>query len=378
MKPFLLLLLLTLSGLCYAQSEFAPNDNGGKSTWSVAASWSHGRIIKHNSRFKPIVTESSSVWELYVGRHLAGKKSWHERLNYPIVGMAFVYADLGDTAIFGKGFGMMATAMFQTRFKKWHINYRLGTGLGYLSRFYHPVTNSTQNAIGSHVNNVTQVMLGVAYHIKPQLQASLLFNFTHFSNGRTQTPNLGINIPALGIGLYYQPQMPKYRTDTLGKVQNNLSKRIHFGIKIGQGVQEWDEFGGPKYPISVNQLYIAKRVSPQWQLHLGVESSYYWSNHYIGIIHGIYTPETAYKAALKISPYLGAELFLGKVSLYASVGGYVYNKAFVRGNVPTKLGLQYYISPTDRRVGRQWYVGVYLKSHFAVADYTELGMGYLF
>lgn len=389
MNYFLFILCLFPYYCLYAQEEVIANlavlDKGGnklgKSGWSVSASWSHGRIVKHNERFKPIVRESSDVWELNFARHLAGNKAWHERLNYPVAGISLLYADLGDTAIFGKGFGVLASVLFQTRFKHWAINYRLGTGLGYLTRFYHPITNSTQNAIGSHVNNVTQLSLGGEYRLSATWRAIFSLSFTHFSNGRTQTPNLGINIPAYGFGLRYlidSPHYSKLDSSTTLPALPILDKRVHIGIKLGQGIQEWDEFGGPKYPIHVCQLFAAKRLNAQWQLHLGIETDYYWSNHYIGISQGLFTSADIYKAGLKVSPYIGAELFLGRVSIYASVGGYAYNKVFVRGSLPTKFGLQYYFTPTDKRVGRQLYIGAYLKSHIAVADFTELGIGYLF
>lgn len=374
------LILLLISCLCNSTTLAAQTTSSttGNNGWSVSASWAHGRIVRHNSHFLPQVTEPSDVWELHWARHSGGRKQWHQRLNYPVFGFGLLHARLGNSDIFGNAYGVLSSVMFQTRFAKWNINYRIGTGLAYLTRFYHPITNNTNNVIGSPINNVTQVMAGIEYHLSTQWHTTASVSFTHFSNGRTQTPNLGINVPAYGLGLRYIPQLPKYHADTNRLNSAHLDHRWHIALKIGQGIQEVEQPGGPKYSVYVCQLYTANRLSPQWQLHAGIEANYYSANYYLGISQGLYTAQEASATALKIIPYVAGELLLGRVSLYGGLGIYAYSKGLKRGFLPTKIGVQYYLTPADRRIGQQLYIGVYLKSHLSVADYTELGLGYLF
>ena len=349
--------------------------------WSVAATWAHGRIIRHNKRFRPEVTESSDVWELNLSRHLSGKRAWQMRLGYPVAGISLLYARMGNANIFGNAYGALLSVMFQSRWRNFALQYRLGTGLAHVTQHYHPVANPTNNVIGSHVNNVTQAQIAAQYNPHPRWGLSALLSFTHFSNGRTQTPNLGINIGAYGLGLRYMLQNPtlasRTAADSVGSPRYN--RRWHIGLTLGQGIQEADQPGGAKFGVYVGRIYVAKRISSQWQLHAGLAADYYTLYDYLGTAQGLYLPNESAARALKIMPYAAGELLLGRVSLYGSLGVYAYNRAFRRGSVATKIGLQYYpLQTTDRRSNKQLYIGVYLKSHLAVADYTELGLGYLF
>ncbi len=376
--------LISLSLACQAQtSDNLPPSivNKPADAWSVAANWAYGRIIRHNKRFRPEVTESSDVWELNLSRHLSGKRAWQMRLGYPVAGISLLYARMGNADIFGNAYGALLSVMFQSRWRNFALQYRLGTGLAYVTKHYHPVSNPTNNVIGSHVNNVTQAQIAAQYNPHPRWGVSALLSFTHFSNGRTQTPNLGINIGAYGLGLRYMLQNPtlasRTAADSVGSPRYN--RRWHLGLTLGQGIQEADQAGGPKFGVYVGRIYVAKRISLQWQLHAGLAVDYYTLYAYLGVAQGLYSPDEAAAHALKITPYVAGELLLGRVSLYGSLGVYAYNRAFRRGNIPTKIGLQYYpLQTTDRRTNKQLYVGVYLKSLLAVADYTELGLGYVF
>ncbi len=346
--------------------------------YSVSVIGSYGKIFKHTQRFEPTITEPSQVYELYLGRHTAGKRLWEELIGYPVVGLSLIHARFGDADIFGQALGLMPSLAFQTRRKHWSLNYRIGIGLAYLNNPYDLFNNPTNNVIGSNWNNITQLAVFAEGNLHPKWHLIGMFSFTHFSNGRTQAPNLGINVPAVGLGLRYLPQPPTIKTARIPRDSlPQYDHKFHAGLKIGHGFTDGEPVGGPKYPVYVLQAYVAKRVATQWQLLAGIESNYYASIYYYNINQGNWAGQEA-KRAFKIAPYIGGELFMGRFSFVGTAGYYAYNPDFTRGIVPTKIGLQYYAFPTYTRVGRQLYWGIYLKAHFSVADYVEVGMGYTF
>lgn len=382
--------ILFLEGLfieIYAQqpsSAALNNDNDNTTTetaiggYSVSMLGSYGKIFKHTKRFGPTVTEPSQVYELYLGKHTNGKHIWEGLLHYPVIGLSFIHARFGNSAIFGQAFGLMPSLAFQTRRKHWSLNYRIGIGMAYLNKPYDAIQNPSNNVIGSNWNNITQLALFAEGNLHPNWRLLGMLSFTHFSNGRTQAPNLGINVPAAGLGLrYIMPQKSVVLATPKDSSTQHYSRKIHAGLKLGHGFTDGEPMGGPKYPVYVAQVYLTKRIATQWQLLAGIETNYYASIYYYNINQGNWAGQEAVRA-LKVAPYIGGELFMGRVSFVGTAGFYAYNPDFKRGIVPTKIGLQYYARPTYHRVGGQLYWGVYLKAHFSVADYVEVGMGYTF
>ncbi|MCB0409779.1 MAG: acyloxyacyl hydrolase, partial [Flavobacteriales bacterium] len=62
-------------------------------------------------------------------------------------------------------------------------------------------------------------------------------------------------------------------------------------------------------------------------------------------------------------------LSMGKLDLLFQVGGYAYTAYEDNGYIYSKLGSRYYL--TDKL-----FVNLALKTHFAVADFIEYGVGY--
>lgn len=378
--PFSLLLITLLLFHCSnstAQTFSKQQSELSYTTWGMTGGFHRGTIFKHTPNFMPTVTESSTIYEVSVLQHTTGKQRWHQLYNYPSIHYAFLHARFGDEEVFGQAYGFLPSLYFYTRTKHLNIEYRIGVGLAYLNRPFHPLTNATNNVIGSKLNNVTTFGLGLTWKIHPQWQLSGNLSFTHFSNAGVQNPNLGINVPAYGASFRYYPKavLPKtyYQRDTLTK----LRKPIRLGIKLGMGVNENVALNGPKHPIYIGNIFLQKRLSWRGKLQLGVEINYYdVLYHYI--VTQVAFLENEIIKATKVAPYIGYELLLGRLSMVAQLGYYIHNPFSPRGNIPTKLGLQYHLFPNYERVGKNLFVGIYLKTHFGDADYLEMGLGYVF
>lgn len=341
----------------------------------------YGSIYKHTPKFLPEITEKSMIYELSFSKQRSGQRAWEAANNYPITGWSFLYADYGNKAIFGQAIGLMPTISFLTRLERWRLNfhYRVGVGAAYISRFYHPSDNPTNNVIGSHINNVTMFMLGIEWEMYSQFYLLANTSFTHFSNGTVNTPNLGINIPATGLTLKYFPQKNNRTFEPQKQDYSELflAKKIAFNLKIGLGFHELDRPNGPLFNIYTFAPFLTKNISFASQIQLGLEVNYYESIYHF-ILNQVAFLDNQQRRAFKVAGFVGYEFLFGRITAPIQVGYYAYNPFFQDFDLYFKLGLQAYLYPTDTRFHKNLFVGIYLKSHFAQADYVELGLGWKF
>ncbi len=346
-------------------------------TGQLAVEWGikYGRIIRHNARFLPDVTENSVLYEFGISKQTTGKKLWQQTHNYPIVGVSVVYARYGDKAIFGEAIGLLPHLSLLTRRPKFNLHYRIGAGLSYITRPFDRITNTQNNVIGSHINNITMFQFGFEWKWSAQLRLLATASFTHFSNAKVQAPNLGINIPAAGLSLKYFPKPPseQFQRDSLPK----FKKKLRFNTLLGYGFQEFDRAGGPRYPVYIFTPYFSKRINIKGQLTFGMDVNYYMRIYHFVLNQVAFQDNEALKA-LKIAPFVGYEFYFGRLSATTQIGHYIYNPFLQDVNIFAKLGLQLYLHPTYQKFDNQLFVGVYLKSHFAKADFLQIGLGYVF
>ena len=148
----------------------------------------YGKIFKHTPLFKPEVNELTGLYELTASVNTGGGRLWHQLHGYPIFGLSFIHARYGDAHVFGKGYALVPSLTFLTRTRHINLHYKLGLGIAYLNKPYHRISNPENNVIGSHLNNATMFVLGLEWKILPQLRLMGTLSFTHFSNGKVQSP----------------------------------------------------------------------------------------------------------------------------------------------------------------------------------------------
>ena len=83
------------------------------------------------------------------------------------------------------------------------INLFVGIGSAYISKPFNYQTNYLNIAIGLHINMYANINLEAQIRM-PHFIFYTDFGITHFSNGGTKHPNLGLNIPAISMGVKYK------------------------------------------------------------------------------------------------------------------------------------------------------------------------------
>ena len=127
-----------------------------------------GKVIKHSPKFTaPIPSLSEAldmnfIWQTY------GKKPWHQRRNFPLIGVGVTYTNYGNNAVFGQCVGIYPNLQIPLlRRGNWEWTFRLGDGLGYVTRKYQTTApvDTINTAIGTHIDDFAIFMMDLRYHI---------------------------------------------------------------------------------------------------------------------------------------------------------------------------------------------------------------------
>lgn len=372
-----MLLLFATNGQAQ-KAEIKSTQKTKNEFWAIETGLKTGKIFKHTPHFQPDVTERSFLYEVSIIKSTNGKKLWHQLYNYPELGLSFLYGQFGDQETFGRGVGILPSIRMIQRYRKFKIHYHLGIGLAHVSRPFNAVTNPTNNVIGSKFNNLTMLQIALAYQISKQWQLLGTLSFTHYSNAKVQTPNLGINIPALGINLRYSPNGTPEKNQLISQEKNPLVKRpLKFNLKLGHAFVEDGKPGGPRYSVLIGNIFLSKRISIASQIQGGIEANYYQFIYHFIHNQAAFTNKERLRAS-KVAVFGGYEVLFGRVSGVAQLGVYVYDPFLKKAFFYAKIGLQAYLKPTYQQQDKQWYGAIFLKTHYATADYVEMAIGYRF
>ncbi|HMG15389.1 MAG TPA: acyloxyacyl hydrolase [Saprospiraceae bacterium] len=345
--------------------------------WAIAPTIYYGKILKHSPKIAYQIPSSSTGISCNIIYKTYGKENWHEWQNYPGLGVNLGYFNFGNDEILGKAYSFLPNIYLRlNKSDKFSINFSVGTGIAYLSKHFSFIDNETNNAIGSYINNISSFQFDGKYKLNRHLSIAAGFGLTHFSNGASKIPNLGINLAAFSLGAVYIP-LPVDRKDyipagELSKPKRRLGLTAHGDIAfIEQGVA-----GGPKYPIyiaSVGVTYAFTRVN---HFILGAEYENNKADYYFLLNSTEASTEAeAYKYSSRYLVFLADEFFFWPFSMVLQAGTYVDgDPKYPISKIYTKLSTRYYLPAFGQETPRL-YLGIQLKAHKFTAEYISLGLG---
>ena len=361
---------------CQGKKNLPNNDN--KILFELNAY--SGKIFKHSPKFLPNVTEYSFGFELSASYKTFGNKKWHRALNYPEIGISYVQTHFGDRKIFGNTYGFVPFVKFNIfRIKPLYFYASLGSGLGYITKSYHPEKNPTNNVIGSKINSLIQFKMGFDIHLTKEVDLVLAAAFTHYSNSAIQSPNLGINLPSLNIGAVYKPKQfntvynkeePKYSETFKERRKNEYAFKFSLGVKDR-------EIWGAKFPIYSVAFQYGRYIGYANKLIAGTIVSFDQYEYDFQKEREIHVENNQIAEAMDFSLYGGYEMMLGNVGINFIVGAYLYDNAFKGAPVWAKPGVTYYFTEFGKAKHRP-FVGVNIKTHYFIAQYVEVHTGIAF
>jgi len=344
--------------------------------YNIGYQQSFGAIIKHSSNFIPKVNGITSFYEgTYTSRFLK-PKAWKVHHHFPELKISALYARYANRQVFGDSYNALIGLNYIKAHNKWKRNFSYQFGINYSSKPYNKVTNPTNNIIGSKLNLTLKLAYGLEYFINQNLSVGLNAVLMHHSNGSAQTPNLGINVAAVGVELKWYQQRKPFSINDL--TDSQLKKPHQFGVAVAYARQERVKpFNGPKYAVYGLQLFGLKRLSNLWQFNYGLNFDYRTTLAQAYKNYDSYGRNLFFKV-MRWQPFIGAELLYGNFGLSASVGFYPVSNNAISTRIPTTIGANYYFKNLDKVPDNNVRLSLVLKTHFSVAEYIAFMVGYVF
>lgn len=343
--------------------------NSPRRDYVVSAQGHVGYIISHRATMSHLVKGHVFGAELNYIYPTCGEKCWQQTHKYPELGVSFLHLDLANPEQLGTMeclYPYLNLRMNKAR-KKIAWNMRVGIGLAYVTKPFHPITNHKNNAIGSHLNGFVNLRLNMVAMLSKSLRLDAGLGLAHASNGAVKTPNLGLNIPSINLGLGYvfgNKEKKLIRDSVIAPAQ----KKWHPSLILVAGVKEIDP-GGREYLSYGLMMNMYRTLSHKNKMGGGLELSYNQATKQYWAQDSVFTDNPA--DMMKMGVKYSYSFNIDRLSLPIDFGYYFYNKLPNDDMFFHRIGIRYMI-------GKHFIANVTLLTHWARADYFEWGIGYEF
>ena len=330
--------------------------------WGVEARYKLGFLAAHRGVMGHLATEHAMAGELTWFNQTKGSRQWHESAGFPITGVTLFGGTVGNRELLGSywgAYGFIELPFVRTR--GFEFSGKLGSGLGYGTKVFDQELNPKNVAMSSHINAL--ICVGLKSSIRFERNSITLgVDMTHFSNGASKVPNLGVNLPYLSVGYARVVRMKQF--DSIPSANVVPLKKWLINLTGIISLKEVFPTEGPKYPVyalnSSMRWFSRPKVGMEYGLDLISKQS----------IMG-YRPEIVKSQwdIFQIGLYGAYLLPLDRFHFALGMGVYVKDKYQPEDFLYHRISMRYYL-----KNGLNLNVG--LKSPWARADYVEWGLGY--
>ena len=336
-------------------------------SWLLSARAHYGFIMAHRPTIVHLQQKHVRGFEIELAKPLKGDEEWQQPYQLPLFSIAYQYFDLGNQEELGNGHTIFPRIIFPLNKNHWlRSSLSAGVGIGYIEKIFHRYDNYKNTAIGSHLNAVVNFSYDFRIKVSASTQANAGISFTHFSNGATRPPNLGINIPTLHAGFSWYLGRPLPRTFAPA---SPVKKEIFHKLGIGAGIKgvETDQ-GIEKYGVTVFSYSLNKIISHKSRLSLGLDGFYDGTLPYK--LENLNKEPVSASVAYRIGINAGYELSAGRISMLLKNGVYLVDQYKEDGAYYIIVGVEY-------KFTKHLFAAYYLKTHYGKADFFEYAIGYI-
>ncbi len=297
-----------------------------------------------------------------------GKDYWEKLYRYPRQGVGFSYWSLGNNQVFGKAYVLYTfiNIPFFKPSEKFSFNYQISCGGAYLPKIFDIYEDHLDRAIGSHTNIYIHLGIDGKIMLSPSCGLVIEAGATHLSNGKTRSPNYGINAGSFSLGLNYlfdnkgatikDPEIPGF------------NKRYVQSVICSAGTKVYDNLSGKKYFVSSVSYNLERIISHKRKIGLGADLSFDGSiSEALASEDG--TPEKQFDKLIRFGLHASYTIRYKQLIMGIQIGHYLYSKYTVITPFYNKISLQYLIN-------KNLFGSISIKSHMAKADCLEYGIGY--
>lgn len=356
------------------------------------------QIEAKKPRFKTLEVRAHTGGHLYTGQSLAselesgygafeirlawqgrGEDHWSGQLAYPSYGVGFYSGFIGDPKVFGNPNALFGFLNFPvSRASKRNVfAIEPAVGLTYNLEPFDSETNPINDAIGARFAVYFNVNFGWAYKWTRQMDITYGVDFTHFSNGRSYTPNYGLNMFGVNLGLRYHYNTANNRGlkdfngvnrfasrfDRPNRIKNKpVAQNNGINIYTALGTVQTDEGAGTnvRYTAFSGVLDYQYRFNQVHGVTAGLD--YFFD----GSLEERFPNDPSRRHLLGI--HGGYDFMFWRFGLMMHVGTYISSN---QGKSPlySRIAVRYDIN--------DWlFTQMGLKTEQAIADWVEFGVGF--
>lgn len=333
--------------------------------WGIEARAKYGFLLGHRVVMGHIAQNHTYAAELSFVYRPNGEKEWHKYYKYPDISINLYFGNVGNAAILGNYLGVYSSISFPfVAREKFRLSGKIGSGIGYSPKVYDEVFNKKNSAISSHINALINLGIDARTYFKNNwIQFGI--DLTHFSNGATKVPNLGINIPQISLGygrfIHYNKEH-----STVEKPSYLPQRRLLFGVTAVGSFKQVFPTNGKTYPIFALNFHTRMFMKPRvgWEVAFDIMSNQ--------AIFGYRTEvKKTQSKILQLGMFAGYLLPLNNFHFVLGMGVYVRDFYKPEEMFYHRVGMRYYLKSGV-------HFQLQLKSHWGKADYVEWGVGYTF
>jgi len=325
-----------------------------------------GFLIAHRSLMAHLPVAPAVASEFSYVHQTKNEKEWHHAYRQPLIGGTLFYGSVGNNQILGRFLGMYGFVELPIIKKNnYRLDFRFGTGLGYTNKPYDAVQNPDNVAIGSKVNAMMCFALKQSYRIK-NYGLTFGIDMTHFSNASFQMPNLGINVPYLSLGVQRFFDSNTNTKPHFKQKAEQQKQALSYGASLIYSQKEMRPVGVGRFPVYAANVFARKYFGPKAGLEVSLDVIYK-----MGLLQHPSYPQAAGLDPLQLGLFVGYVQPFDKLHFVYGTGFYLRDVLQPDNAFYIRLGTRYAFTPKLE--------GMFtLKTHYAKADYMELGLMYHF
>ena len=334
----------------------------------------YGWTLDHHIEITPY-KRHYPAYEISLLKATYGRTRWEYMYNYPLIGISYWYSDLGKTKPLGSAHAIFPYINFPLLNKKgFNIYFRLGVGLGYLTRKYDRYDNFENLAIGSHLNGAVNLLFEARWRMGSRFMAAIGVSLMHFSNGSIKQPNYGLNMPGANLAFAYRlsrenPYERKKLLPELYPFEFDGKKFLQLDFNAALGIKDLQATlgNGNQFIVAVIYGNLLWPVSFKSRLGFGFDISYDGSDVKLLEVRG--NPPEHKISIVKTGISGGYELAFSRMAIMLNLGINLSGADKSDGYVYEKLALRYGIT-------KSLFGSLTLKALYGKADFLTLGVGY--
>ncbi len=344
----------------------------------INGSVQYGFLWTHRYNMGHLVKKHITAFELDISRSGAEEQACSQPFHYPWTGIALHFIPLGNPNQLGTAIGIYPFINFPLgkKDRKFKMHLRFGYGIGYITKPFNALENHKNVAIGSHVNACMSIRFNGMWKLNDENYLDFGLGMTHFSNGASKLPNLGLNLPLVNVGYHHMifkniKRVTGYEQADKKIVQINkiLSERNwHINLLLVSGFNDLDPPGGNRYGVLNLQSAAMRQTARKHRWGGGIDLMYSDANKVRLARDTIFISATE---NIQIGGKFAYEFVVGRLSFPIELGVYMYSKYKNFVPVYNRFAVHYLL-------GEHLLLNVSLKTHLARAEYFEYGIGWRF